>query len=151
MTDTRYWEKVPRRPDDPDACWFWCGALTGTGYGRFWLPGGRVVAAHRYAWSLAHGPVPAGTVLAHSCDEASCVRPDHLEPVDQADNVAQMAARGRGANGRRRALGGDVRGAGGRARAIRAAVLAGATDAELARLLDAGRLWRDQLALDLGG
>ena len=115
--DTR-WATFVRRSPDGAGCWWWCGALTPTGHGRYHSPDRRTVQAHRYAWTLAHGTPPPGTVLAHRCDEPSCVRPDHLETTDQSTNIAQAAARRR--SGRHRGLHTDRRGSGGRARAIRA-------------------------------
>jgi hypothetical protein len=64
--------------------------------------------AHRYAFELVHGPVPAGHTLDHRChtDDLACaggrrcrhrrcVRPDHLEPVTGADNLRRRHARHR--------------------------------------------------------
>lgn len=36
------------------------------------------VRAHRFAWVMDNGPIPPGVQVRHSCDVASCVRPDHL-------------------------------------------------------------------------
>lgn len=144
----RFWEKVPGRPDDPAACWWWCGALTPAGYGRFWLGEHQVVAAHRWSWTQAHDtPVPDGLVVSHRCDEPSCVRPDHLEVATQSDNLVQAVRRGRASSWTRHPVAGDVRGPGGRARAIRTAVLAGASDDELEGVIAAGRLWPGQFTL----
>jgi hypothetical protein len=39
--------------------------------------GNRVWLAHRLAWTGRHGPIPAGKILCHRCDERRCVNPDH--------------------------------------------------------------------------
>lgn len=65
-------------------CYQWIGGLDGRGYGRMRFKGG-VIAAHRIAWHLTHGAIPAGKVLRHHlgprCNNRGCVRPDHLEIV----------------------------------------------------------------------
>ena len=41
-------------------CWLWTGALKSDGYGHFWLQP-RSYPAHRVAYTLYVGPIPAGT------------------------------------------------------------------------------------------
>lgn len=55
---------------------------------------GRVRSAHRVAWALCHGSLPALHVL-HRCDVPLCVNPVHLFLGTQADNMADMQAKGR--------------------------------------------------------
>lgn len=78
----RFWRFVDK--SSPDGCWLWTGATT-LGYGRFGL-GGKSIRAHRVAWELTRGPIPAGMTLDHLCHTTTCVRPDHLEPVSQSEN-----------------------------------------------------------------
>lgn len=78
----------------PDGCWFWLGFCSDNGYGR--LPFNRVpLYAHRVAWELAHGPISDGSFVLHRCDVRSCVNSDHLFLGTQADNMADMVAKGR--------------------------------------------------------
>ena len=58
----------------------------------------RSALAHRTAYALLVGPIPAGAVLRHGCDEPRCVRPDHLRPGTHAENAADRVARGRARN-----------------------------------------------------
>jgi len=39
------------------------------------------------------GPIPDGLHLDHLCANPPCVRPDHLEPVTQAENNRRAAQR----------------------------------------------------------
>jgi hypothetical protein len=57
--------------------------------------------AHRYAWELTYGPIPEGLSVLHRCDVPRCVRPDHLFLGTQADNLADMTAKGRRSAGER--------------------------------------------------
>lgn len=56
---------------------------------------GRALRAHRVAYELANGPIPLGMVICHSCDNPRCVNVDHLFIGTQADNMADMVAKGR--------------------------------------------------------
>lgn len=59
--------------DSEDACWVWTGAVKETGYGRFFV-GRREIAAHRFAWEHANGPIPGGHRLEQECAHPQCVR-----------------------------------------------------------------------------
>lgn len=74
-------------------CWLWVACKTRLGYGRYGRGGraGGVAQAHRYAYELTFGVLPAELVVDHLCRNASCVRPDHLEAVVQGDNLRRGA------------------------------------------------------------
>lgn len=79
-------------------CRVWMGATRDHGYGMIGF-GRKAIKAHRAAYMLAHGEIPAGegyhgTVVRHTCDVPSCVNPDHLEIGSQADNMVDVANRG---------------------------------------------------------
>ncbi len=73
-------------PEPNSGCWLWSGT-TNFGYGIFWLQGKRFCRAHKFAYELFKGPVPAGLELDHLCRTRCCVNPDHLEPVTTRENT----------------------------------------------------------------
>ena len=80
----------------PNGCIEWQGAKTLRGYGQIGLPGGdQMMRTHRLAWILAHGEIPEGLNVCHSCDNPPCCNVEHLWLGTQADNVADMVAKGR--------------------------------------------------------
>lgn len=81
--DERFWEKVDKSGD----CWLWTASTT-WGYGAFRTRAPRDwVKAHRYSYERLVGPIPVGLQLDHLCRNRRCVRPDHLEPVTQRENL----------------------------------------------------------------
>lgn len=77
------------------SCWVWRGYTQR--YGRIYIGGGvtKWRHAHRVAWELEHGPIPAGLSVLHKCDNPPCVRPAHLFLGTQADNLRDMFNKGR--------------------------------------------------------
>lgn len=70
------------------------------GYGIINLGTGEgTMLAHRLAFTLAHGPIPAGVKVLHKCDNPPCTNPAHLFLGSQADNMHDMAGKGRASRG----------------------------------------------------
>lgn len=94
--EVRFWEKVRKGP----GCWEWLGATNPTKGHGFFKFNGKQTGAHRVAWILAYGSIPAGhgyhgTCVCHRCDNPRCVRPDHLFLGTIQDNLTDMRAKGR--------------------------------------------------------
>lgn len=81
--------------EDENGCWVWNGRRDRDGYGLVDDVRAVPVSAHRVAYGKWVGPVPDGKVLMHSCDNRPCINPDHLSIGTQADNLADMIAKGR--------------------------------------------------------
>ena len=91
-----FWTKA----DPLSGCMIWQGEATPAGYGRLNYKG-RTTYAHRWAWTIKHGPIARGMVVCHRCDQRRCVNVDHLFLGPQSDNMAYMQAKWQ----RRRRLG----------------------------------------------
>ena len=90
-----------------NGCWVWTGTCDRAGYGLFRKSNGSRdssarVAAHRYSYEISKGSIPDGLHVCHSCDNPSCVNPDHLWVGTASDNMQDMWAKGRGPRGYKR-------------------------------------------------
>lgn len=61
--DVRFWSKVDKTQS---GCWLW-PLSPGHRYGVFSI-GRKQVRAHRMAWELTNGRIPAGMCVCHKCD-----------------------------------------------------------------------------------
>jgi len=81
-------------PEPNPGCWLWKAHINTGGYGVFGHKGGPKTA-HRVSYELHIGEIPDGLCVLHHCDIPNCVNPDHLFLGTQADNMADMYAKGR--------------------------------------------------------
>jgi hypothetical protein len=80
-------DKVLERYEvNQDGCWIYTGKKDRQGYGVFYYQQS-AYKAHRIAYEVVKGPIPYRLVLDHLCKVKPCINPDHLEAVDQAENV----------------------------------------------------------------
>lgn len=89
------WARFQESIDKSGECWLWTGSQDANGYGQLWIDGRRERATH-LALAFDGRPVPVGMKALHHCDNPPCVRPTHLFIGTQADNMADMRAKGRG-------------------------------------------------------
>lgn len=82
----------------PNSCREWRGAKTKAGYGERRV-NGRMVYVHRWVWEQAHGPIPEGMEVMHICDNPTCYLLEHLRLGTHAENLGDMAAKGRSKQG----------------------------------------------------
>lgn len=73
-------------------CIVWIGTL-GNGYGVFNFRGS-TIGAHRFAYWVAHGELPAADI-AHECGDRACVNPAHLRALTRAENMTNAHTRER--------------------------------------------------------
>jgi hypothetical protein len=79
-------------------CWVIQMATNNKGYGRL-RRHGREWLAHRWIYIQHVGPIPAGLLVCHHCDNPPCINPDHLFLGAHADNAADMVTKGRARGG----------------------------------------------------
>ncbi len=94
--------RFERRVKKTDSCWLWTGARNNHGYAYIRV-GGKTERAHRIAYELYNGSIPAGKQVNHKCHVRNCVKPTHIYAGTQSENMMDMikADRGNKAKGER--------------------------------------------------
>lgn len=75
-------------------CWVWTGSKNKQGYGNFEI-NSQSTKAHRFSYLLYYGELPFDRDICHSCDNPSCVNPEHLFAGTTKDNILDMEEKGR--------------------------------------------------------
>jgi hypothetical protein len=93
----RFWKKVLIIPN---GCWLWLGATDADGYGLIYntdAPPSHFRATH-ICCQLTGRDIPAGKLVCHTCDNPTCVRPDHLWIGSHQENARDRDLKGRHAH-----------------------------------------------------
>ncbi|MDQ1318728.1 MAG: hypothetical protein QG588_2390 [Candidatus Poribacteria bacterium] len=93
--EKRFWRYIDKKGEHE--CWNWKGGKC-RGYGIFWLQG-KSYQAHRVMYEYEHLCVPRGMMVLHTCDNPSCVNPDHLKLGNHQDNMDDRSNKGRQSKG----------------------------------------------------
>ena len=89
--EERFWKKV----DKTETCWNWIGSKCNVGYGQF-TKNSKHILAHRYSFELHnHRAIQDRMFILHSCDNPSCVNPEHLREGTAQENTDDMMIKGR--------------------------------------------------------
>lgn len=99
LTPAERYEARIDRSGGPLACHEWQQkGRDKNGYGILtWREDGRsvTVRAHRFGWELLHGPLQPQEMVLHRCDNPPCQNSEHWFVGSNADNMADMVAKGR--------------------------------------------------------
>lgn len=77
-----------------ETCWLWNGHKDLKGYGKTNI-GSKIMAAHRAFYETFNGEIIGRLFVCHSCDNPSCVNPDHLWLGTHKQNMQDMHDKGR--------------------------------------------------------
>lgn len=73
-------------------CLIWLGAFNTQGYGNVRV-NGVTMRTHRASYELHNGPIPDGLFVCHTCDNTSCINPEHLYAGTRRQNTDDAVIR----------------------------------------------------------
>lgn len=78
-----------------ETCWLWLGYKDKQGYGKILEVDKKCIGCHRVSYQKFKGPIPEGLDILHTCDNPSCVNPDHLKLGSHLENMWDMLSKNR--------------------------------------------------------
>lgn len=152
------------RPDDETGCWPWVGTMV-KGTPVYEPERGAACSARRWVWQRVNGETTL-PFCTYTCDDQTCVHPDHAEPMTgrrmlklrkrRGEPLHNAAWRARSTAAKRR---NSKVGSMEQAREIRRRVVAGESQAAVARslsiargtvwLIIEGRTWKEPVAFSV--
>ncbi len=97
----RFWNKI-KTPANEDDCWEWTAFKDKDGYGKLSLRerNRKSYSAHRFSYELYNNIIlPPDQMVCHSCDNPSCVNPNHLMLGDAKTNEQDAVNKNRHSHG----------------------------------------------------
>lgn len=91
------WDTTPR------GCWEYRGTRDPDGYGTV-SDNRKPARVHRIMYEMSNGAIPNGMVIRHTCDNTSCINPEHLLVGTHRQNSQDAVDRERSANGERHGM-----------------------------------------------
>lgn len=88
-------ETLLKRTIKTGDCFEWQGKKTRHGYGRLTICGKETFAHRAMIVAKTGSEIPKGLCVLHSCDNPSCINPDHLRIGTHKENSEDMVKRGR--------------------------------------------------------
>lgn len=97
---TSYFEKLLSRTNKTPTCWLYTGHKDSNGYGIIGDKN-KSLRAHRVSYIYYNNidNIPNGMFVCHTCDNPSCINPNHLFLGTPNDNVQDMMEKGRHVRG----------------------------------------------------
>jgi len=99
----RLWKKVDvilnsDNTQNTKSCWLFTGSVDRDGYPKFSI-NCKCRTATRIMYECYNGPIGKGLCICHTCDNPTCINPNHLFAATHAQNMEDRKQKGREAKG----------------------------------------------------